>query len=80
MDHPLKIFRLSRDLSLDAMAAKLGVSKTSVSRIENSKQDCSSDLLRKIAEVTEGVVLPNDIVLIAPILDTDSVVHSEAAA
>lgn len=74
MEHPLKSFRTRNDLSLDALAERIGVSKATLSRLENKKQDASSDLLRRISEATNGEVTPNDIVL--PM----STVPSEAAA
>lgn len=62
MEHPLRRFRKRQSLSLDAFAAKLGVSKTSMSRIETGKQNVSLALARRITALTGGEVTANDMV------------------
>ena len=59
----LKSYRQRNSISLDAIAAMLGCSKATVSRIENGKQNISSELLLKICEVTNNQVTPNDLLL-----------------
>jgi transcriptional regulator with XRE-family HTH domain len=43
-----------------AFAALVGASEATISRLRNGKQTPSYALVRKIAEVTGGAVLPND--------------------
>lgn len=63
MENALKLYRQRNDLSLDEIADRLGCSKATVSRLENGKQNVSSDLLLKICEVTGQEVTPNDLLL-----------------
>lgn len=63
MENALKLYRQRNRISLDVIAEKLGCSKATVSRIENGKQNVSSDLLLKICEVTDQEVTPNDLLL-----------------
>lgn len=41
MAHPLKTYRARHDLTLEAMAELIRVSVSTLSRIENSKAECS---------------------------------------
>lgn len=52
--HPLRAFRESQipPLSLDDLAAKLGVSKSYVSRWETGKRKIDGKYLKKINEIT----------------------------
>jgi transcriptional regulator with XRE-family HTH domain len=62
VEHPFKAFRKSKALSVEKAAEELGVSKATVSRLENGKQGVSADLMRRISEWTGGQVTPNDLV------------------
>lgn len=59
----IKAFRRERGLSLRQLGELVGVTAASISRIENGQQDPSSDLLRRLHEVSGGLVTPNDILL-----------------
>jgi len=50
--HPLKAYREANKLSVAALGELLGISKASVSRIENGLQEPSMPLLRRIIERT----------------------------
>src|SRR4051812_7552322 len=47
--HPVRHFRLALSMSQDALADKIGESKSKISRVENGHQDVDLDFLRKIA-------------------------------
>lgn len=49
-DHPLRIWRNYRSLSLEALAQRCAVSRQMLSMIENGKANPSADLLAKLAE------------------------------
>ncbi|WP_373874683.1 helix-turn-helix transcriptional regulator [Methylobacterium iners] len=50
--HPLREYREAESLSLDAIAALVGRSKASISRIETGDQQPSPELARAIRDVT----------------------------
>ena len=52
-DSPLRIFRLHRGLTLDALAAKVGVTKGFLSLVENGHKGLSVDVLKKAAAALE---------------------------
>lgn len=52
MVHPLHAYRLDHGLTQAALAVRLGVSKYSVSRLENGKQTPSFPLAVRIREAT----------------------------
>jgi transcriptional regulator with XRE-family HTH domain len=60
MEHPLQKFRGRAGLTVEALARQLGISKSSLSRIENGKQNPSLSLLRRINKITAGKVTAND--------------------
>lgn len=64
MDHPLRRYREKHDLSQAALAALLGTTKVTVSRLETGRRSASGDLLKRIADVTDGEVTPNDLLLV----------------
>lgn len=66
MDHPLRRYREKRELSQAALAALLGTTKVTVSRIETGTRSASGDLMKRINEVTGGEVTPNDLLLGRP--------------
>ena len=61
--HPLRSYRKSKGLTLQAMASLVGIDASNLSRIETGKQPPSADLLIKVAEATSGEVTPNDMLL-----------------
>lgn len=63
--HPLRKYRRERAMSLSDMAALVGVSIATLSRVE-SGQNASADLMRRIAEATGGAVTPNDMLGVRP--------------
>ena len=50
---PLRIFRLHRGLTLDALAAAIGVTKGFLSQVENGHKNLSVDVLKKAAAALE---------------------------
>lgn len=51
--HPMKSYRIKVGISIDAFAKLAGVSKATISRIENGTQNPSLNLIRRIVERTE---------------------------
>lgn len=70
----MKLETYLRDNSLtdEAFASQIGISQSQVSRIKRDKSWPTRDLMKRIAEVTDGAVTANDFA------DIDSTV-SEAA-
>ncbi len=60
MDHPLRRYRASHGITIEALAASLDTSKATVSRLETGRQSPSMDLLRRIHTATGGEVTAND--------------------
>lgn len=58
--HPLKRYRDSRQLTQRELAAMIGTSDVTVARLETGTRQPSFDLMRRIAEATDGQVTPND--------------------
>ena len=52
-ESPLRIFRLHRGLTLEALAAKVGVTKGFLSLVENGHKGLSVDVLKKTAAALE---------------------------
>lgn len=52
MEHPLRTYRVARNLSIDALAAKVGASKSTISRVETGDQRPSFDLLQRLLKET----------------------------
>lgn len=51
MEHPLRTYRLAASMSLDALAERVNVAKSTLSRIETRRADPSLALIRKLREV-----------------------------
>lgn len=60
MLHPLQAYRDARGVTLDELAARVGTSKATLSRVENWKQDPSLDLIGKLKAATDGIVSADD--------------------
>lgn len=61
--NPLRTYRKSRKIRIDAMAERLGLSSASLSRIERGEQwPGTHEFFEKLAEVTEGQVTADDLV------------------
>jgi len=60
MTHPLTLFREARKQTLEAFAADLGASKGMVWKWENGKAIPRPEYMRKIMDLSEGRVSPND--------------------
>jgi transcriptional regulator with XRE-family HTH domain len=65
--HPFRIYRQTRELTVERAAEELGVSKATVSRIENGKQELSADLIRRIHDWSGGAVTANHLLGIIPL-------------
>lgn len=52
--HPLRAWRLAQTppVTLEVLAGRLGTTKASLSRIENGKQVCGFDLVKKVVTET----------------------------
>lgn len=50
-DSPLRIIRKHRALTQDALAEKAGVTKTTISEIENGRKEGSIKLFKKLSEI-----------------------------
>lgn len=61
--HPLKQYRLANDITLDALAAKVGATKATLSRIENWLNVPSFALAGRIKAATKGIITPNDFLM-----------------
>lgn len=62
--HPLRRYRKARKLSLDALAASVGMTKQSLSRIELWQQPPSVDLIRRVYTLTNGEVSLADMIFV----------------
>jgi DNA-binding XRE family transcriptional regulator len=51
MEHPLRTARVAANLSMEALAQRVDVSKTTISRIESWKQDPSLALIRQLCSI-----------------------------
>lgn len=60
MEHPLRRYRRDAGLTLEALSARLGISKASLSRVETGRQTPSLALLQRITAATDGAVTAND--------------------
>ena len=59
--HPLRLFRLEYDLTLQAMAEALDISTPTLSRIETGKRRCTAEMAIKIEAVTKGRIDRSDL-------------------
>lgn len=59
-NHPLRSYRESHGISLDNLAASVGASKASLSRIETRLQTPSLGLVERIVGVSGGALNAND--------------------
>lgn len=62
MTHPLKAYRIAKNMSLEELAALARSSTASLSRIENGRQEPSLALIRRLKEVTDGAVAADDFI------------------
>jgi len=60
--HPVKLWREANGVTLDAMAANCGVSKPTLSKLENGRLEPSFPLLRRILIATAGGVTADRVV------------------
>ena len=58
--HPLLSYREMNGITLDEMAQRVNVSKATLSRVENWKQDPSLELIGRLKAATEGAVSADD--------------------
>lgn len=58
--HPLQSYRERAGLTLDVLAERVGVSKATLSRVENRKQDPSLDLIGKLKAASNGEISADD--------------------
>lgn len=56
MEHPLRTYRAEHALSIDALADMVGVSKSTISRVETGEQAPSVALIRRLVFATGGAV------------------------
>ena len=63
MEHPIRLYRRRLDLTLDALAKRVGVSTSTLSRVETGALMPSSDFVRRIHDATGGEITPNDLLL-----------------
>jgi transcriptional regulator with XRE-family HTH domain len=56
MEHPLKTYRLARDLSMDEMARRAQTTKSTLSRIEAGLIRPTHDLMLRLTKATENEV------------------------
>ncbi len=77
MDNALRRFRKDQKLSVRELGEKLGISRSSVSRIELGQQNVSLTTAQKIMTVTGGEVTAND--LVASLIPSQHQSASEAA-
>lgn len=78
--HPVRHFRLALSLSQDALADKIGESKSKISRVENGHQDVDLDFLRKVAALTADDEMREALVRGVVALPPSSVQPSEQEA
>lgn len=55
MEHPLRVRRIAANLRVEALAAKVGVTKSTISRIETWQADPSLSLIRMLCEELPGL-------------------------
>jgi hypothetical protein len=55
-DHPLRIWRRASRRSLEAVAAEIGWSASTISRVERGLQKPAPQLVRRIIEVAGGAL------------------------
>ncbi len=56
MAHPLKTYRAARDLTQGEVAALLGISTSSLCRLERHRLTMTAELAVKIEAITKGAV------------------------
>lgn len=54
--HPLRMFRVANDLSLQSIADALNVAVATVSRIETGERRCTPEMAQRIETITKGIV------------------------
>lgn len=63
MDSPLRRWRRDkRNWTLDRLADELGISKSTLSRIETGRQDPDLSFIRQIIALSEGALTADDFV------------------
>lgn len=62
----LRDWRLAKGLSMEQLGELIGLTQSSVSRIENGKNRPEWGTLDRIVEVTDGQVTPNDFTDLPP--------------
>lgn len=65
-DHPLRRYRDRHDLRLIDLAEALGITASTLSRIEGGTAKPSFDLMRRILQVTRGRVTGDELLEWAP--------------
>jgi transcriptional regulator with XRE-family HTH domain len=55
-DHPLRSWRTGQRLSIEALAAAVGVSPGTISRIERDRQTLSLGLVERLQHATGGMI------------------------
>lgn len=58
---PLRTFRTTRQIKLDALADALGVHKTTAMRIETGALAADADIVERIVLFTDGAVTADDL-------------------
>ncbi len=62
MEHPLRAYRVRKNIIAEVFGARVGVSKSTISRIENGKHNFTRDLVRRIVDETGGEVTAEQLV------------------
>jgi len=62
MEHPLRVYRKRNGVSLEDLAAKTGMSKSSLSRFENGLRTPSIDDVASILKATKNALKVEDFV------------------
>ena len=57
----IKTYRKQEDLTLEQMAEKVGCHFTMISKLESGDRSASPDLCKRIEDVTDGAVSPEDL-------------------
>lgn len=70
----LRTWRKANKLTIEQVAASVGTSTGSLSRIERGEQWPDPDFFRRVIAVTAGAVTPNDFLGVTPSSPAD---HSE---
>lgn len=52
MEHPLRTYRKQNDISFEAMAARIDVSKSFLSQVENGQRNLSPRAAYRVSEIT----------------------------